>query len=365
MTALAVAIAAARVWKGPRVPFIVVMTALLSLVAGLGSGIQSPAAIRAMVQQYAEPHFPMAVAERALQGQLSPTIGDWTTDAPGWSVIPAGAVLSPFAIARSPLRLWGDVLFEPWSAGLSAVGLAICARHAVRNRVALALLAFVTAALLPGFVSSYDRPSLLRILGAPTALALMSAVGFVGALTTLHPVAVRRWAMMITTLAIAVSGTVLFDVVNPRILAASSIGLLVRAVDASELDGVALLTAGGRAFEPDVDVRRRHWELDWLRAHHPYVDEIVRCVPKRPIATIHFDRLERLAAYDIFFWSPAVEQTAGMTARLCNDWPDAALYTITDAAGLSRLYAARHRGPGWQPSLPQKQWTTGRCPPRN
>ena len=186
-------------------------------------------------------------------------------------MIPAGAVLSPFAIARSPLRLWGDVLFEPWSAGLSAVGLAICARHAVRNRVALALLAFVTAALLPGFVSSYDRPSLLRILGAPTALALMSAVGFVGALTTLHPVAVRRWAMMITTLAIAVSGTVLFDVVNPRILAASSIGLLVRAVDASELDGVALLTAGGRAFEPDVDVRRRHWELDWLRAHHPYL----------------------------------------------------------------------------------------------
>jgi len=38
-------------------------------------------------------------------------------------------LLAPWAIARTPLRIWGDVLFEPIAAAFMAIGL--FAPHAV------------------------------------------------------------------------------------------------------------------------------------------------------------------------------------------------------------------------------------------
>ena len=139
-----------------------------------------------------------------------------------------------------------------------------------------------------------------------------------------------------------------------RILRASSLGLLVRSVGAGDLNRTALL----------MDDRERPF---WR-----YADEIAGNVPTRPIPIVRFEDLAGpvgrpeadLPARDLLFWSPAVEQTAGVTARLCERWPDAALYTIIDKAGLSRVYAAHLKGSGWAPALPAEQWSMTRCPPR-
>ncbi len=360
-TGLTLLLAAWRCRTRPRTAPLVVLTALMTYLAMLGQGVPSPDAVRKMLQQYATSHFPMAIAELALHGQLSPTTANWLdAAAPQRWAIPAAVLLFPFVTVRQPLFLWGDTSFEPLSAGLFAVGLITCARRR-GGWVTPFLLAFTAATLAPGCISSYDRLAPLRVAGAPVPLAVLAAVGFASIQRTLSSAAARRWATPIVVVSIAVSGIVLFDVVNPRILPASALGLLVRSVEPADLSRVALLTAHGRPQEENVDLRQRHWELDWLRVHHPYIDEIVRCVPKHPIAIVPVDRSDILAGYDVLSWSPALEETANVSEHICTTWPNAELYTITDAAGLSRVYAARPRGPGWRPALPQARWTTVRC----
>lgn len=383
MMGLALLLAVWRLWKGPRVPPIVLVTALLSLTVGVASSLPSPATIGAMYGRYVVTQIPLAVAERAVHGQLAPTIEDWyggplPEGVPledlrmpvtrGWLLMPAGALLAPFAIARWPLRLWADTLFDPLGAGLAAVGLLVCLRHARRDRVSLALVLFLGAGLGAGFVSSYDRISLFRLLGAPVPVALLTAAGFQSLAAVLPGAAARRWATAAVALAIAIGGTVIFDVVNPRLLPASSLGLLVRSVDEADLRRVALLTSYLRDARQNVPPGRRYWELDWLRHNHPYIAEIVRTVPRRPIPLMAVERLAPLDAErderDVMLWSPALEQSAGVTQQVCRIWPDAALYSIVDAAGLSRLYGARLAGPNWTPSLPPQQWTVGPCDTR-
>jgi hypothetical protein len=63
----------------------------------------------------------------------------------------------------------------------------------------------------------------------------------------------------------------------------------------------------------------------------------------------------------VILWSPAVDHSAGMSGRLCDAWPDAALYTIVDEAGISRAYAASPRGERWTPAIPPERWTVTPC----
>lgn len=364
MTAVVLALVAWRLWRRPRVPFIVVSTAGLSFVAGLvaGIGIHGVDTFREMVNRYYLLHWSWAIGEGAMFGQMTPTIYDWTgPKAPPWYVIPIGTLLSPFAIARNSQRLWGDVMFEPLSAGLFAVGIIACVRHSLRDRMALLMLVFLAAAMVTGFTSTYDRPSQLRLLGASIPLALLAAAGFSGVLAALPGATARRRATMVVALAIAASGTMIFDVVNPRILAASAIGLAVRSVDATDLNHAVLLTANGFHPRTDVDPLHRYWELDWLRKNHPYIDEIVRCVPEHPLPILPFDVARGNPTIQIFLWSPALEETAEISKQVCQAWPDTSLYTIVDAAGLSRVHAAQRKGPGWQPSVPESQWRAVSC----
>jgi hypothetical protein len=214
-----------------------------------------------MVAQYASGQIPLAVAEEAVNGQLAPTLEDWLggplpVGVPlqqvlaqglpvdrGWLLVPAGALLSPFAIPRWPLRQWGDTLFEPFSAALAAIGLLVCLRFALRDRTSLCLLLFLAAALVPGFVSSYDRASIFRQLGAPSPVVLLAAVGFTSTLSIV-PRAARRWTVLVTAVAVAISGMLIFDVINVRILGMSSLGLMVRSVDDADLGRVVI------AYEP-------------------------------------------------------------------------------------------------------------------
>jgi hypothetical protein len=381
-TGLALLLAIWRSRSSPRAAPLVKVIAALSLVTGLAVSLPSPQTIAQMFGRYAATEIPLAVAEPAVYGQFSPTIDDWLgaplpADIPlqelahysmpvtrGWLLVPISAVLAPFAISRWPLRLWGDALFEPFSAALAAFGLAVCLRH-VRDRASLILMLFFAAALVPAFTSSYDRASILRLFAAPVPVAILAAAGSRALLRAIPRRTVRGAAIIGTVITIGISGTVLFDVVNVGILPASSLGLLARALFGPDLDNAGLLTSSGRDSRPGVPPGRRYWELDWLRHNHPYIDEIARCVPKRPIPLFDLDLLEQWNPAGpekrLVFWSPALQQTTAVSQRLCRRWPEATLYTVRDSTGLSRLYGARLVGDEWMPGVPREQWTTTRC----
>lgn len=368
MTGFAMAVVAWRWWTGPLLSRPALLTAVLSFVALSTPSLPAPAAVTAAVDWYVLKQWPMSVGEKALQGQLSPTEAIWTNvDPPGTLLLITGTLLSPFATPRNSLRMLGDVLYEPFSTALGAVGMLICLRGLRRDWTSRYLFACLLMALVPGFVSSYDRPSLLRVYGATVPLAVFAAIGLRGMLAAARSSAARRRGVVAATLLIAASGLVVFDVVNPRILSASTFGLLMRAVDVGGIDRVAMLTSNEPALNPpDVAERDKLWHADWLRRYHPYVDDLARCAPRRPVPIIPIEQAPRLDPYDVVFWHPALDQTIRITEReVCRRWPEATLFTIWDRAHLSRVQAAQIRGEGWQPTLPAEQWETSRCaPPR-
>lgn len=365
LTGFSLAFVAWGLWQGQRVAPLAVATASASLLAMLLPNVPTQRAVLEAFEWYVTKNWPMAIGEAAVQGQISPTIADWmTVDPPGSLVILAGTVLSPFVIPRQPIKLWGDTLFEPLSAALAAVGLLLTLRRAGRgNTAAWYLLALLAATMVPGFVSSYDRASLTRIYGTLVPVALMAALGLNHLLRHLQQPRTRRWAAALTAVAITASGLVVFDVVHPRILAASSYGIFMRTVDPTVLDRTAFLTVDGPATSSDEsEHQRRHWEADWLRAHHPYIADLTRCAPRRPVPIVAVQNSRGLAGKELLFWNPALDQTVQMTERhVCQRWPQAVLFTIADRSGLSRLYGAQVGGPAWQPSAPPDKWSQRRC----
>jgi len=364
VTGVALLFVAWTLWAGRRVPAIALAAALCSFVAVATPNLPRPEALQAAYDWYVRKDWPWAVSEPALQGQLSPTEADWTTvDPPGFVVTAAGSLLSPFAVPRNSLRNWGDTLFEPLSAALATVGLLASLRHVRRSRAARFVLAILAAALIPGFVSSYDRTSLTRIYGEMVPLALLAGVGLMIVLRAL-PARRREWVAHATAVVVAASGLVVFDVVTPRIVSWSTWGLLVRAVDEPWLGRTAFLTASELSLNPpDVEQRFKLWQSDWLRFYHPYIDEIARGVPAQPVAIVDVNKPEELQPYELVFWNPALDQSIRVTERhVCRLWPDATLYTIWDHARISRVHAAQIRGSGWTPDVPPERWTSDRCP---
>ena len=355
VTGLVLLLAALRLVRRPRPPFAVVLTALFSFLAAALPSLPGPATIREMMKVYSGQRGQAEVLEQTVFAQLPKNSGadvGWHAgQASGPFDLPIATLLSPFVISRAPMRLWGDALFDPVGAGLAAVGLAVCLRHAWRDGTSALLLVLFLATLVTGFISSTDRPSLLRIMGAPVAVAVMAAIGWSAIHAGLRQTGAARYAPAVAVLAIVTGGVLTFDTVNPRILCASSLGLLVRSLRPNELERAVFLN----------DPREQ--------AFWRFFDEVTTQVPRHPIAIAQLEDFPRPPARpagdasvpELLFWSPAVEQTAGVTARLCEHWPSAALYTIQDQAHLSRLYAARPMGPGWEPALPASQWRITRC----
>jgi hypothetical protein len=309
--------------------------------------IPSSAAVHQMVRLYAAPHGHAPTLELAVLGQIPSLPGasrGWAYGAPRPFDVPAAALLAPFAISRIALRLCGDTLFDPIGAALSAIGVAVCLRYARRDRLAVLLLAFTVAALVPGFISSTDTPSLLRVFGAPVPLAVLAAIGFMAIRDPIASPARRRWATAGAVAAICAGGILIFDVVNPGILPDSSPGLIARSLGAIPPDRVAVLTAKGE-------------DAPWL-----YVDEMMHYVPRQPVPVVAAERLPRGGAdYDVLLWSAAVEDTAELHRRVCALWPGAALYHIVDESGLSDAHAAARAGSTWVPAVSRAQWTVTDC----
>ena len=364
-TVLVLLMVAWRWWTAQRPAPAIALAATLSLVAILGTSVPGPATIRAMAAQYSDPQVPWASAELVLAGQLAPVIPD-TFVGPQQPALatPAGALLSPFIARRTMLRQWGDAAYEPTAAALIAVGVAVCLRHLFTSAASFGLLALCGATILPAFISSYDRPSLLRAHGAPLPLALLAGVGFAAVLAGCPWRAAPRRVGVAIAVIIAAGGLLFFDVVTPKLLPASAFGLVARATAAGDPGRVAMLTAF--QFREGVSVER-HLSVDWLLNSHDYVPDILRAVPRRPVDIVFVEALERGdadAARDTFFWTPALEYTAGIGGRLCALWPEAALHTFTDEPGLSRLHGFRPRADDWTPAMDPRQWSVTSCASR-
>jgi hypothetical protein len=73
--------------------------------------------------------------------------------------IQLATLLMPFAVPRTALRLTGDVLVEPVSAALAAIGIAIALFRARRDRLSATAIAVLAVALLPSFAGSHTIAS--------------------------------------------------------------------------------------------------------------------------------------------------------------------------------------------------------------
>jgi hypothetical protein len=331
-----------------------VAVAGLGCVAALLPALPALADFGRMLGDYTEGRGDWIALESVLFGQRSPldVPALWQSGRAGAIDIPLSALLAPFAIARQPIRLWGDALLDPVGGALAALGLALCARRARREAQARFVLLVLAAALLPAFVSSYDRASLTRLFAAPVILALLSGVGFRVLQRAFAP-GRGRAAALVVTLCVSLGGTWLFDAANPRILRASwlSIALESLASHRAPRPPAVLLSYGGAL------------DLSWL-----HVGRIASHVPERPLPWLRFDGPPSLAAADeagagVLLWSPALEADAGISRAVCARWPRSTLYTLEDRPGRSRARAASLPGTAWAPSLPPTRWSAVRCPP--
>jgi hypothetical protein len=154
------------------------------------------------------------------------------------------------------------------------------------------------------------------------------------------------------TVAVAVGGTVLFDVVTPRIISASSAGIMFEAVLPAALDRVVLVD-----YDPRVIPN----------AANLYQDTIARWGGARPVAHLAYEggRFPRrdlpAEGRDLLVWSYALDRDYELGDAICRRWPTATIYEIWDPARLGRAYAARIGDVPWTPDVAAARWSSWDC----
>jgi len=333
---LATAISLVRRWR--IVPVTVLATAIVCVAAAALPVLPDAEGLARMRSNYIDRFLPWGLVEPALLGQVTPRVLQNVSATARPAEIAAAALLAPVATPRTALRLWGDVFIEPVSAvgAIIALGALIAGRAHAHRRY---LLAFLAIAIAPTLTSSYDRPSLIRGICIPAALALLTAAGFGLVAGTRGRYAWR--AALALSLAIAASGTLLFDWTNPRILAQSSVAVAIEAcADAPE-----------RCTLLDYD---QTIDLSWL-----HVGRMAAEVPRVPIETVRVSDIESRRADNfrsrVILWSPALEHDERISERLCARWPDSSFVLLDDGTRLSQAWAA-FQDSSWQPALPAARW---------
>ncbi len=340
-----------------RFPWLVATVALLSCAAARLPDLPNLQTFATMAAKYTRGRGELGEMVMILFGQMSPlsVMRALESGHSGPFDIPLGALLSPFAIARSPMRLWGDVLIDPLGAALVAVGLVLALAHARRKRAAALLLGVLGLAFGQAFAASGDAVSHTRLAAALVPLAVFAGSAFEAIRRAFLPPGTARLAALGSAGLIAVSGIVIFAAVNPRILPQSWMTISLEALGTRAPNADALFLEHGGPYA-------LNW---WL-----HVGRIASMVPARPLAAINVEEIgQAQAASDekaqprVFFWSPGLEQDAHVSRLVCERWPGAALYALTDEPGLFRAWAAAPGGAIWKPRLPRQRWTVSPCPP--
>jgi hypothetical protein len=353
----AAAFAAVRVgWAfatGTRFPRAIFVAAVLPFLAAAWVAVPRPAAVGAMVGAYVEKHGEWEGLERALFGQTSPVdvARAWEKPLPGALDVPLAGLVAPFAVARTPMRGWGDSIFDPLGTALIAVGVALCLRSLLRSARSRWLLLMLGLTLLPGMTSSFDRPSITRMSTLLLPASLLAALGG-RRLAELALPALRARTIAVLATGVVIGGALLFDVVNPRILAASWLSLAIDAAN-DRPDGRTLVLDHPATLD-----------VSWL-----HTARIASEVPTPPIEALSIDRIADLttaldavsAATHVVFWSPALERDLAIATALCERWPRAELFRIEDRPRHSHVFAARIGRGAWEPALSADRWVATSC----
>ncbi|HYD50509.1 MAG TPA: hypothetical protein VEB21_19290, partial [Terriglobales bacterium] len=325
-----------------------IVTAAASGVAAILPALPNWATIVDMATTYAFGQHQLGGIVQVLLGQR--TTSDVTTllsaGRPGSWDIPLGALLSPFAITRIPIRLWADTLVDPCGTALMTIGLLWCIGSARSSGLARLLLALLFASLLHGFTAGGDVTSHARVVAAMVPIAILAGLGFVIVSDRLSAPA-RRSVAGLALLSCIGGGTGLFWWVGPAILPAS-------------WQTIALQSLATGASQRAVFL---HHGFKWL-----YVERIATLVPALPHETQTFNHFYRSAATAagagaIYLWSPSLEYDSGASCSICERWPDAELFLLYDDSGLSRAYAGVPERGSWRPALPPERWQRARCKP--
>jgi len=295
----------------------------------------------------------LAVIDAALCGQLP--LRDYSAFRGGVPPYPtdivASALLAPFAHPRVAVLLLGDSLFDALGGALIAIALAACLRTLLVSQTARLLLLLLLAALSPAFVSPVAVVDIVHAVVLPVAAAILAAGGYF-VLQQQVPLLQARGVAGIIAIAIAINGSILFDVINPRILSASSLGIMYRVLRPDEADRVLVLT-----YPQKFGLITR-----WLS-----VGPITAYAGQRPVGYLEYNGREIPADdfaaehKDLLFWSYGYDLDVAMPEKICRQWPAADLYEIWDEARLGRAYAARVGGASWQPNAPAGTWRRWNC----
>jgi len=264
--------------------------------------------------------------------------------------LPIGALLAPVAIARTPLRLWGDSLLDPLGGALAAAGVLLCVGSLIRSRAAGLVFTILLLSLLQGSTAAGDAVSHGRLAAALVPLALLAAATVSGLRRLLIPRRAAGWFTGLIIFLVAAGGAFTFTRVNPRLLAASWLTITLQALGSHPIDAEPiLLTPGGTR------------NISWL-----FVDRIAELLPSPPVPVRSLDILRESTPPmsdqpRIYFWSPALHSTDGPDAILCDHHPGAAVFQVTDEAGLYSAYAAVPTGARWTPRVERGRWSVRFC----
>jgi len=348
-------LAAVTVGRWRPVPWRAVATALACAVAARLPGLPGPAAILEMTRQYAFGQGRLAAIVEILFGQRTPhAVRDaMMAGSPPALDVPLGALLSPFAIARTPMRLLGDSLLEPAGTILMTVGLVACLRRGLRDRAGLVLLALIAAGLAHALTASGDAVSHTRLVAALVPFCILAGSAFEGLRRTL---AARRAATIVTgatVAAIAATGLVLFAHVTPRLLPASALAIGLEAVGTRTPNAEATVVEDVPAYPYWLHTQR----ITSLLPAHPW-----HVITPKDLQAMDVPASGGLPR--VLLWSPAMEADFALSRLVCQRWPHGTLYTLWDSPRLYRMLAAAPAGERWQPQLSGERWSMSSCDDR-
>jgi hypothetical protein len=307
--------------------------------------------------QHLGAHGSATLLEPALLGQAP--VGTFalarTTMVPHPVEIVGAALVEAFVNPRTPIRLWGDAIFDPLGTVLLAVGLVAALRRVGGSAAARFQVLLFVVALSPAFVSPVDRVDIVHAAALPVPVALLAALGFDVVGRKVAVASLRARSVPSATAAvvlIAAGGTLLFDVVNPRILPASAPGIMFQALGRQDTGRVVVLD-----YPSDyaIDVR-------WL-----FTGILSAYGGLAPVGYLRYDGRAlpgpdlTAEGTDLLFWSPGLEADLHVREAVCHEWPGATLYEIRDEAGLGRTLAARIGDAPWMPALPAPRWQARAC----
>lgn len=321
-----------------EVPRLVVAIACVAVAAVLIPLFPDLDALGRMRTQYLDRFVSWPVVESVLLGQTAPTVLLEAAPTRRPLEIALTALAAPLVTARTPLRLWGDVFLEPIATVLALVAVIGLAMRRGRGEGKL-VLAFMITAMLPGLTSSYDRPSLIRVICMPFLVAVFTGLGF-ATLTRRR----RSTIAAAVGVAIGLSGWWLSDVTNRRIVAQSWVAIALEATATTPPEQVALLDIVHRLDTAFLNVA--------VMAEH---------IPLQPLARLGYDGIDSIArpngqpAASVLLWSPALEGMAQVSQALCARWPQTRLFQLSDEARRSQAWAAAVDS-HWQPGLAPQRW---------